>query len=74
MMWLDKPYYGPERRGTNSNEVKNQGQWAPFARATKKVIFKPTTKVHYPGYFEGADHDGALGCRLIANALVKQNN
>jgi hypothetical protein len=39
VLCLDKPYYGPGRRGPNSNEVKNQAQWAPLAQATQKVIF-----------------------------------
>jgi hypothetical protein len=33
-----------------------------------QVVFKNIQPRYYPGYFEGADHDDALGCRLIANA------
>jgi hypothetical protein len=68
-MWcLDKPDNGPGRRGTNSNEVKNQAQWAPLAQAAPKNLFLNLQPRYYPGYLEGTDHDCALGCRLIANA------
>jgi hypothetical protein len=68
MLWLEKLYYGPGRRGPNSHEVKHQAQWAPLAQATQKVIFLNLQPIYYPGYFEGAGHDGVIDCRLITKA------
>jgi hypothetical protein len=42
-----------------------------WPRPPKKSFFNPQPRYH-PGYFEGADHDGALGCRLIANAKAAE--